>query len=666
MKMRVLLNQKHTNNTKGYTQFYVFFLLNLVFLGSQYAITFSNPYLFTKALTLPNSVYFELSLACLLHVCLYGLLSLLQTFMLPNTRQAPWNAISQDTWIIIIWSLSTITIITANTFFYPHSIFGKLFALNETLNCLLFYITLGVLSFLFINASLHHLRITLLFFITVTLVLTFKTQDYPLFNPLDEHNAPPNIILIGIDSLSQSAISEEHMPHLSQLLKESVHFENTVSPLARTYPAWITILTGLYPKNHGAMENLVPLTGVKSHKSIAWMLQKEGYRTIYATDEKRFSNIDETFGFQTLVGPKFGINDIILGTFNDFPLSNLWMHSFPSATLFPYNYMNRASHFSYYPERFDKALNTAITYPKLNAPLFLAVHFTLPHWPYTWAKSPDFQGKNALHKRYQASLERVDVQIADLIDTLKQQKLLDNSLLVVLSDHGESFYKTNSRPLDLQKYQGQSHRLENYFKTNTDTAYNKSAGHGSDLLSPEQYHSLLAFQVRKEGLAIHFKKGIDSKVALTDIAPTIYEYLLKLPPKMDGISLFSTLINPSISVPERHFFLESGMYPNQDFSKERLLKMAKKIFTVKPKTGNLEIQKSKLPFIKNQKLYGITQGDWLLTLYPYKKRYLPVIFQLNTGLWSDDPSSAFAQESPFSILLESLEQFNKTSFTLAD
>lgn len=133
---------------------------------------------------------------------------------------------------------------------------------------------------------------------------------------------------------------------------------------------------------------------VKSELSIAWMLKRQGYTTIYATDDRRFNNIDKEFGFEEVIGPKLGINDVILGTSNDLPLSNLLINFRISSWLFPYNYSNRASYFSYYPQTFTTKLKHDLASDVHTMPVFLGVHFTLPHWPYAWASSLPEQVNN--------------------------------------------------------------------------------------------------------------------------------------------------------------------------------------------------------------------------------------------------------------------------------
>nr|WP_277619248.1 sulfatase-like hydrolase/transferase [Legionella norrlandica] len=252
-------------------------------------------------------------------------------------------------------------------------------------------------------------------------------------------------------------------------------------------------------------------------------------------------------------------------------------------------------------------------------PCFSCSAFCSPHWPYAWAASSPEQVNNefSLSKRdalYQQALKTVDHQFKALFSYLQKHNYFKNSMLIILSDHGEVLYYPNTRLTSYQNYQSPlTSRLAEYFKTKTATELDKSAGHGSDILSPMQYHSLLAFNIYKKGVLLTKASKIKTKVALFDLAPTILNFLnAPNQQKMDGISLLSTILNPHNSLPDRTFFIESGMYPNQDFTKEKAIKLGKKIYQVNPETGELELKPNELINVNNQKLYGVISGDWIL------------------------------------------------------
>ncbi len=80
-------------------------------------------------------------------------------------------------------------------------------------------------------------------------------------NPLDpiRHGSdekPQTVILISIDGLRADYISPEDTPHLYELASNGVHaaYLEPVFP-SKTFPNHYSIITGLYPANHGIVNN---------------------------------------------------------------------------------------------------------------------------------------------------------------------------------------------------------------------------------------------------------------------------------------------------------------------------------------------------------------------------------------------------------------------------
>ncbi|MGL5741801.1 MAG: sulfatase-like hydrolase/transferase [Legionella sp.] len=649
------------------TSYFIYFLLfNFCFLALQFILIYSKNGSFVSAIKLPAFIWLELIATLVIHLVIYTLLSLIQTLLLLEVLKRPWHYYSPPQWQIIIWGLTVCAILSANCYYFPLSAFSKLFfpPIPESWMIIPLSISVFGLSLLVLNSLLTRKGLYVLAgVISIYLIFTMYPSKVPLI-PKQPSSEKPNVIILGIDSLAQDSITLDNMPFFSQLLNSSTQFTDSISPLARTYPAWTSILTGLYTEHHHAEENLVPKFMVKSQASIAWILQQYGYMTIYVTDDRRFNSIDKEFGFNKIIGPKLGINDIILGSSNDFPLTNLLINFRLSSWLFPYNYSNRASYFSYYPQTFNYKLINELVQEEQNKPIFLGVHFTLPHWPYAWAESFPEQVNNefSLEKRdilYQQALKRVDQQFQSFFTYLQQHHYLDNCLLIIISDHGEVLYYPNSRETNYQNYKGKlPSRFAEYLEKNTATVLNKSAGHGSDILSPKQYHNVLAFRIYKQGQLITHARKINTRVALIDLAPTILDFLgLKNKQKMDGISLLSAILNPGYILPQRTFFVESGIFPNQKLSKEKAIQIGEQFYRVNPQTGELEVKPDKLKEFEEQKLFGIIEGNWILALYPDENTYIPVIQNLSTGDWTDDLHSGFAQSTPAHQMYQQMLQF---------
>jgi hypothetical protein len=647
----------HSNSGRGNYQtcFFWFFSFNIIFFNLQLFYILAQSNSFINTLTLPLSVYVELIATFGVHIGLYLLLSLIQTILFWGVAQS-WSFNSKLIyhWQFAIGALSVCTLLLSNRFFFPLSLFSRVFFLSELsplflssllVSCLIM-LALFIINALWRIVSLYRITIILLLIILILSVC-------PPLLPVPINLQTKNIILIGVDSLPPSAISIKSTPTIFQFIQTSVLFKETITPLARTFPAWTSILTGLYPYHHGARYNLMPPDFVKADKSIAWDLQQAGFETLFATDDRRFNNLNEAFGFQKIIGPKLGVNDFLIGTFNDFPLSNLLINTRLASAIFPYNYINRASHFVYYPQTFDNALTKTLRLRNQTKPLFLAVHFTLPHWPYAFASSTPAQVKDEYsvterEQLFSTAIHQADNQVAHLLNSLKQYGYLNNSLIFLLSDHGEALYTKGSRQTRLENYQGPGgNKLADYFRRNTSTTLDKSAGHGSDLLSKEQYHCVLAGKIYQNNKPKHLIKEIKTRVALIDIHPTILAYLkLSKAHPTDGISLFNTMLN-AISLPKRTFLMESGMLPNQFLSREQARFLGGKYFLVNKKTGQLQLKTSQLSILNAMKLFAIIRGDWVLAFYPDNDGYISVTQRLSDGAWTDELDSAFAQKARF-------------------
>ncbi|STX50352.1 putative Sulfatase [Legionella busanensis] len=643
-----------------------FFIYNLVFIFLQFLFIFKKSSSFIQAVIYPLTVYIELLAVLFIQLLLYVFLSLLQTSLLWGVARSSSNKKIIENWEIIIYTLTLTALITLNCYFFPLSKFSRIFLPEfpaSFLNILMVgsLIVLTILSFIALIQFLYKYPWWGALLAIIIFLFGFS-QISPKQTNLT--NKRPNLIIIGIDSLNPNQISKQSTPNLYKFLHESVYFSETISPLGRTYAAWTTILTGLYPLHHHARENLYPIDSIKYMASFAWNLRQAGYQTLFATDDRRFNNLGKEFGFDKIIGPRIGVNETLIGSFYDLPLSNLLINFRLTKWLFPYNYANRAGHFAYYPRTFSLELEQTLVTQNNTKPMFLAVHFTLPHWPYAWAiSSPKLvQDEFEVNNReilYKAAVNQVDQQVGRLLKFLQQNGALTNSFIILLSDHGEVLYNQGSRETDPRLYQGKSDsQFIDYIEKKTDTKLQRSSGHGTDLLSPGQHHCILGFKIVEHNKLITIPTIIPIQVALIDIAPTIANFFnLNLKEKPDGISLLNTILGKALPPPHRAIMLESGMLPNLAPAPDKVIKYVRELYQVNPITTYLEIRKDKFVKINAMKQFGIIKDNWLFALYPNDNYYIPVILQLKTGYWTDDLNSDFAKKSPALEMLKELRQF---------
>jgi hypothetical protein len=440
----------------------------------------------------------------------------------------------------------------------------------------------------------------------------------------------PNVILIGIDSLRTDIVypaSPERMPHLHEFLSGATKFNNAVTPLARTFPSVTSILTGRRPHSTGAVINLLPRDLVREGDTLPRMLSRAGYHPVYATDEVRFSNIDASYGFDTTVMPPIGASDFLLPFLGDTPLSNTVMNTWIGALLFPHVHANRGANITYDPDRFVHRMDTEIEYRQ---PMFMIAHLTLAHWPYTWRDSPRINAKLSLSstgppkeieprkdawpKYYLEVVKRADRQFGDVMAMLERKGVLNDAIVVVYSDHGETFgFKSEMMaPLDTSALASVGEVLR--------------WGHGTSVLMPQQYRIVLA--VRGYGRA-QFGDGkareTDAPVATYDIAPTIAD-LLRVQPKdtYQGLSLAPLLreepgaasrLAGRIRFTETEFTPLNIATPTTTVSASAL-GMAAAFYRVDPETDRLELKRDMLHDMFQFRHYAAIGDNLLLAAIP--------------------------------------------------
>jgi arylsulfatase A-like enzyme len=293
-------------------------------------------------------------------------------------------------------------------------------------------------------------------------------------------------------------------PNLDAFLKENVVFTDCYTPIARTFPAWYSILTGQYPRTSGVRLNLIKRKNIRSvGQGLGHILAARGYSTSHFTDEVRFSNITKDEGFRHLRHPPMGVKDFLFGSFHDFSLTNVFFNNPLGYRVFPFLDVNRAVAHLYDGRYFLNDVVSTIAKLRREPRFFLAVHLCIAHWPYVHASPRDLgrrPGADPFMPLYDSAVSKVDAQFRRIVEALKANGLYDDSLLVVFSDHGES-----------------------------------AEGHGSDLRDLAQNRVLLAW--KPPGPPAHREVPVLSRTI--DIAPTVLDFLGEDPRRFpfDGLSL---------------------------------------------------------------------------------------------------------------------------------
>lgn len=355
---------------------------------------------------------------------------------------------------------------------------------------------------------------------------------------------------------------------------------------------------------------MLPRDLIKTGETLPETLRRNGFSTAYAIDEVRFSNLDRTYGFDQMITPSIGASDFLLGTLNDTPLSNLVVNTALGQWLFPFSYGNRAAPITYEPDMFVKRIEKELRVDR--KPMFLTVHLTLAHWPYYWATAParKLEDVSSMQQLYVAALQRADEQFAGVMASLQRKGMLENAIVVVMSDHGEAIGKENDDP-----YEDAGSMLEGLI----------SAGHGTSVLSPQQYRVVLGLRSFGNAVVPAELQRIDSPVSLVDLAPTMLD-LLHLPvaaTEYDGRSLVPLIGNDAATMQafrDRVRFTESefnprGFQPGVILTQSFLDEIAS-FYRLDPDTDRILMREDRVESLLRRRQYAAIRGNSLVAAVP--------------------------------------------------
>lgn len=341
----------------------------------------------------------------------------------------------------------------------------------------------------------------------------------------------PNVILIVADTLRADHVSAYarllklksipvKTPAIDSLAENGVLFLNAIASSSWTKPSFASFFTGLYPSTHNTVHKLDRLPN--KVKTLAEILSEGGYLTSGFPNNP---NISSTFNFQQgfhtyrylkpnlpLWAPESGVHlvgyRIIRVLFEryikegDQPRSYYWPAEDVNKEVFPWLKANARNQF------------------------FLMIHYMDPHDPYffrplnnkSFARirnpAPRPSLANRLAVAYAQEVKYLDKNLAKLFDFLKQNNLYENTMILLISDHGEEFFEHNGW------------------------------WHGTSLYE-EQIHVPMIIKFRKGK-----NKGriYNEVVQLLDIPPTVLDEVgLPRSEKMQGRSLAGTALEAAAS-----------------------------------------------------------------------------------------------------------------------
>ncbi len=220
-----------------------------------------------------------------------------------------------------------------------------------------------------------------------------------------------NVVVVTLDTLRADRIgcygfSGVQTPHLDALAREGVLFEQASATVPLTLPSHASIFTGLIPPHHGVHDNGGFFLDVK-HATLAERLHEAGWTT-------------GAFVGAWVLDSRWGLDQGFDVYADRFDLSRLKVES--SGTV---------------QKRGDAVMDEALAWLEgvRSKKFFAWVHLYDPHTPY---EPPEPYASRYAGQPYLGEVAYTDAVVGRLIDWLRGASLLERTVVVVTSDHGES------------------------------------------------------------------------------------------------------------------------------------------------------------------------------------------------------------------------------------
>ncbi len=245
----------------------------------------------------------------------------------------------------------------------------------------------------------------------------------------------PNVLLVMIDTLRADHLSSYGYPRrttptLDRLASEGVRFEHAYAPSATTGPSTVSLFTSLHPLTHGYLKNGLVLD--LRFTTLAERFRDAGWQTFGLASSVPLAapNLDQGFETYDRSWPEeeSSPDDANPGKFVRYARSS------KSAT--------------------DHALEWFRTGRDRARPFFAYVHYMDPHEPYTAPERfvgmfpPPPEGlpprdRNIAEqvRGYDAEVRYTDTELGRLLDDLEATGALENTIVVVVADHGQGLFQ---------------------------------------------------------------------------------------------------------------------------------------------------------------------------------------------------------------------------------
>jgi arylsulfatase A-like enzyme len=312
---------------------------------------------------------------------------------------------------------------------------------------------------------------------------------------------PPQqiVVLVSIDTLRADHLGcygyrRKTSPALDRLAAEGTVFEDAMTPAPWTLPAHASLLTGLYPSRHGlkAHDRYLPA----SVRTLGESFARAGFVTAAVVNSQNLSprfGLDRGFReflyVEEVAGQRAPTRKIV-------DQAVAWLKRYGSGRLFLFVHS--------YDVHSDYASEPEYEREFVTAPKRGVDGTTAQLMAYRQGKlklSP--AAAPYLMDLYDAGIRQMDDELARLVGALRDGGLLDRTLFLLTSDHGEEFFE-----------------------------------HGDVLHGRTQFQEVVRVPLVLRGPGIAAGRRISTPVSLIDVMPTLLSRLgVKPPEALDGEDL---------------------------------------------------------------------------------------------------------------------------------
>lgn len=277
------------------------------------------------------------------------------------------------------------------------------------------------------------------------------------------NRAPPNILVINIDTLRADYLGVYGFdgpitPNINRFAQESVIFENCFSQAPWTKPSVASLFTSLYPQVHGVINydgnytgQVVPelqnRTGVLPERAVtlAEALQQGNYQTAgFISNIWLLHTYGFDQGFEFYYDEPASARMTSAGTLID--AAQIWLEARPSdRPFFVYmHFMDVHAPYAVTPkQKYDSLLeaSSGVAARRLTDREAPFARFPNIEIQPNWTTEEMRHQLASWRTRYASGVQAFDRQLGSFLDFLREGGYLENTLVVLTSDHGEELFE---------------------------------------------------------------------------------------------------------------------------------------------------------------------------------------------------------------------------------